>query len=58
MKKVYPGVNGRPVAIDLDKVEALLDEGAETHLFTSSDWYKVATPFDAVAADWLGHQHG
>lgn len=52
MKMVYPGVNGRPVALDLAKVEAILDEDGETHLFTSSDWYRVRAPFDEVLSDW------
>lgn len=52
MKRTYTGVNGRPVAIDLTKVEAILDEGEETHIFTSSDWYKVREPFGEVEAAW------
>lgn len=55
MKKTYPGVNGRSVAIDLAKVEAVLEEpDGETHLFTSSDWYRVSAPFAEVCSDWLG----
>ncbi|WP_267395533.1 MULTISPECIES: hypothetical protein [unclassified Sphingomonas] len=53
-KRTYPGVNGRPLAIDLDKVEAILDEGdGETHLFTSADWYKVRYPFADIVTDWM-----
>lgn len=54
MKRVYPGFNGRPVAINLCAVEAVLDEGdGETHLFTSSDWYKVKVPFAEIERDWM-----
>lgn len=53
MKKTYEGLNGRPLAIDLTKVEAILDEGDETHLFTSSDWYKVRVPFAVIEQDWF-----
>jgi hypothetical protein len=52
--RIYPGVNGRRVAIDLAKVEAVLEEDDETHIFTSSDWYRVRAPFDQVLADWRG----
>lgn len=54
MKVVYAGVNGRKVAIDLDKVEAVLEEDGETHLLTSSDHYKVRHPYADVVDDWLG----
>lgn len=50
---VYTGMAGRPVALDVSKVEAVLDEGSgETHIFTSSDWYKVRASFESVLADW------
>lgn len=54
MKRTYPGVNGRVVAIDLSRVEAILDEGDdETHISTSSDWYKVRVPAADIIPDWM-----
>ena len=54
MKRTYIGVNGRPVAIDLSRVGALLDEGdGEIHLFTASDWYRIRAQFAEVERDWL-----
>ncbi|MEG3151782.1 hypothetical protein U1769_17965 [Sphingomonas sp. ZT3P38] len=53
MKRRYTGLNGRIVALDLSKVEAVLDEGdGEVHLFTSGDWYKIREPIDDVLRDW------
>lgn len=52
-KRRYTGMNGRVVAIDLSKIEAILDEGdGEVHLFSSSDWYKIREPIDTVLQDW------
>jgi hypothetical protein len=54
MKRTYTGVNGRSVAIDLSKVEALLEEDeGEIHLFTASDWYRIRAQFADVERDWL-----
>lgn len=53
MKRSYSGMNGRTVAIDLSKIEAVLDEGdGEVHLFSSSDWYKIRAPIADVLRDW------
>lgn len=53
MKRRYTGLNGRLVAIDLTKIDAVFDESdGEVHLFSSSDWYKVRAPIDDVLADW------
>jgi hypothetical protein len=53
MKKLYTGVNGRKVALDLSKVEAILDEDdGRVDLFSSADWYKILADFDEVYKDW------
>lgn len=50
---IYPGLSGRRVAIDLSRVEAILEEeDGRIDLFTSSDWYRIRAPFEEVAEAW------
>lgn len=52
---VYTGRNGRRVGVDLEKVEAILDEGdGQVDLLTSSQHYRIVANFDDVVAEWKG----
>ncbi len=52
-KALFVGVNGRRIAIDLDRIEMIEDAGdGVIHLHSSSDWSKIRDDYDAVTARW------
>lgn len=55
---VYPGVNGKQVAVDLDAVQVVEEHDGETHLWMHSEFVRVAERFDVVVADWKASGEG
>jgi hypothetical protein len=53
MKREFTGINGRRMTIDMSKAEMVEDMGdGETHVHTSSDWYRLREEYDHVISGW------
>lgn len=52
-RRVFMGVCGRRIGIDLRSVESIEDAGdGEVHMHTSSDWYKIRDDFGVISVMW------